>query len=85
MGRSTSGVRIQRIKGEDDRVSSCAIVPAEEEVDAGAVADGAAPAAAIEAPSDEQVDAVEEAQIDAADDADDADDVLEPDADADDE
>ena len=33
MGRSTSGVRIQRIRGEDDRVSSCAIVPAEEETD----------------------------------------------------
>ncbi|MFM7552217.1 MAG: DNA gyrase subunit A [Actinomycetota bacterium] len=32
MGRSTSGVRIQRIKGEEDRVSSCAIVPAEEDV-----------------------------------------------------
>ncbi|MEY4225510.1 MAG: gyrase subunit, partial [Actinomycetota bacterium] len=32
MGRSTSGVRIQRIKGEEDHVSSCAIVPAEEDV-----------------------------------------------------
>jgi DNA gyrase subunit A len=33
MGRSTSGVRIQRIKGEEDRVSSCAIVPADDEVE----------------------------------------------------
>ena len=32
MGRSTSGVRIQRIKGEEDHVSSCAIVPAEDDV-----------------------------------------------------
>ena len=33
MGRSTSGVRIQRIKGEEDRVSSCAIVPADDAID----------------------------------------------------
>jgi DNA gyrase subunit A len=36
MGRSTSGVRVQRIRGEEDRVSSCALVPAEEEVEEGA-------------------------------------------------
>ena len=48
MGRSTSGVRIQRIKGEEDRVSSCAIVPAEEEVDEEPAGD--APAAEAPAP-----------------------------------
>ena len=63
MGRSTSGVRIQRIKGEDDRVSSCAIVPADDGEDEPAapppddapiaeVADDTAPAA-VEADAEE--------------------------------
>ena len=60
MGRSTSGVRIQRIRGEDDRVSSCAIVPAEEETDEPEaveppVAEGGEPeTAAPEAPADDE-------------------------------
>ena len=81
MGRSTSGVRVQRIKGEDDRVSSCAIVPAEEEVDEELAAD--APAAAdASAPTEDPVVELEAAEAgmaeadeddDLADDADDAD------------
>ena len=57
MGRSTSGVRIQRIKGEDDRVSSCAIVPPDDGEDAPPPAE---PDAAIEEESD-----VVEAEADA--------------------
>ena len=41
MGRSTSGVRVQRIRGEEDRVSSCAIVPADDAVDELDEVDGA--------------------------------------------
>ena len=40
MGRSTSGVRVQRIRGEEDRVSSCAIVPADDAVDELGAVDG---------------------------------------------
>ena len=69
MGRSTSGVRIQRIKGEEDRVSSCAIVPADDEVEEsteGAV-DGDAPVA--EAVGEEPVaEAVEPVEVDDAED-----------------
>ena len=83
MGRSTSGVRVQRIKGEDDRVSSCAIVPAEEEVDESAEpsadAEAAAVAAAVapvaEAPTGDPVaelEAVEELADDEEDVEDDA-------------
>ena len=83
MGRSTSGVRVQRIKGEDDRVSSCAIVPAEEEVDESAEpsadAEAAAVAAAVapvaEAPTEDPVaelEAVEELADDEEDVEDDA-------------
>ncbi len=82
MGRSTSGVRVQRIKGEDDRVSSCAIVPAEEEVDEELAAD--APAAAdASAPTEDPVVELEAAEAgmaeadeddDLADDEDDEDD-----------
>jgi DNA gyrase subunit A len=54
MGRSTSGVRVQRIRGEEDRVSSCALVPAEEEADGSP--EGEVPAAeakdAVEVPAD---------------------------------
>jgi DNA gyrase subunit A len=56
MGRSTSGVRIQRIKGEEDRVSSCAIVPADDEVEEsidGAVDGEATTTAATEAVGEE--------------------------------
>ena len=64
MGRSTSGVRVQRIKGEDDRVSSCAIVPAEEEVDelAEPSADATAAVPAVEAPTEDPVDELEAAE-----------------------
>ncbi len=41
MGRSTSGVRVQRIRGEEDRVSSCAIVPADDAIDELDEVDGA--------------------------------------------
>jgi DNA gyrase subunit A len=79
MGRSTSGVRVQRIKGEDDRVSSCAIVPAEEEVDEAAEptadADATAAAPIAEAPTEDpaaELEAVEdEAEEIMADDEDD--------------
>ena len=53
MGRSTSGVRIQRIRGEDDRVSSCAIVPAEEETDEAPPVEPEA-AAPDDAPADDE-------------------------------
>ena len=79
MGRSTSGVRVQRIKGEDDRVSSCAIVPAEEEVDESAEPSADAEAAAVapvaEAPTEDPVaelEAVEELADDEEDVEDDA-------------
>ncbi len=68
MSRSTSGVRIQRIRGEEDRVSSCAIVPAEEELDE----EGAAIAAEDEAVGPETVpETITESVGDAAADADD--------------
>ena len=84
MGRSTSGVRIQRIKGEEDRVSSCAIVPAEEDVPEDEAADPEAEVKeAVEVPV-EATDAEAEALADAVaeDPADDADDEIAP-ADAD--
>ena len=84
MGRSTSGVRIQRIKGEEDRVSSCAIVPAEEDVPEDEAADPEAEVKeAVEVPV-EATDAEAEALADAMaeDPADDADDEIAP-ADAD--
>ena len=84
MGRSTSGVRIQRIKGEEDRVSSCAIVPAEEDVPEDEAADPEADVKeAVEVPV-EATDAEAEALADAVaeDPADDADDEIAP-ADAD--
>ncbi len=84
MGRSTSGVRIQRIKGEEDRVSSCAIVPAEEDVPEDEAADPEAEVKeAVEVPV-EATEAEAEALADAAaeDPADDADDEIAP-ADAD--
>ena len=67
MGRSTSGVRIQRIKGEEDRVSSCAIVPADDEVEEST--DGDATAAPVaEAVGEEPVaEAVEPVEVDDAD------------------
>ncbi|MFM9125869.1 MAG: DNA gyrase subunit A [Actinomycetota bacterium] len=69
MGRSTSGVRIQRIKGEEDRVSSCAIVPAEEDVpedEAAPPEAGAEVKDAVEVPP-QAGDAEAEALADAAD------------------
>ena len=83
MGRSTSGVRIQRIKGEEDRVSSCAIVPAEEDVPEDEAADPEADVKeAVEVPV-EATDAEAEALADAAaEDPADADDEIAP-ADAD--
>ncbi len=80
MGRSTSGVRIQRIKGEEDRVSSCAIVPAEEDVPEDEAADPEAEVKeAVEVPV-EATDAEAEALADAVaeDPADDADDEIAP-------
>ena len=77
MGRSTSGVRVQRIKGEDDRVSSCAIVPAEEEVDelAEPSVDATVAAPVAEAPTEDPVEELEAAEDEAheviADDEDD--------------
>ena len=71
MGRSTSGVRIQRIKGEEDRVSSCAIVPADDEVEEsteGAVDGDATAAPVAEAVGEEPVaEAVEPVEVDDAD------------------
>ena len=71
MGRSTSGVRVQRIKGEDDRVSSCAIVPAEEEVDE-ELAAATADAPSTEAPTEDPVAELEAAEAALEDDGDDA-------------
>jgi DNA gyrase subunit A len=71
MGRSTSGVRIQRIRGEEDRVSSCAIVPAEDdpEDEADMAGAGSAIKGADEVPTDatDASAAEDEAQADAAD------------------
>jgi len=58
MSRSTSGVRIQRIRGEEDRVSSCAVVPADDELEevlaaAAAMVPSEAPATQLEQEADD--------------------------------
>jgi hypothetical protein len=84
MGRSTSGVRIQRIKGEEDRVSSCAIVPADDEVEEsidGAVDGEATTTAATEAVG-EEAEGLEAVAADAAADAEAEDELVIEDEDA---
>ena len=67
MSRSTSGVRIQRIRGEEDRVSSCAVVPAEVEDDPSVES-----AASVPPTVDDSIDTGEaEALVDATSEADD--------------
>ena len=58
MSRSTSGVRIQRIRGEEDRVSSCAVVPADDELEevlaaAASMVPSEAPATQLEQEADD--------------------------------
>lgn len=55
MGRSTSGVRIQRIRDDEDRVSAIALVPEEDAL----VVDGDEPAAAVEGDAVEAVEAAD--------------------------
>jgi ATP-dependent RNA helicase SUPV3L1/SUV3 len=84
MGRSTSGVRIQRIKGEEDRVSSCAIVPADDEVEEsidGAV-DGEATTAPVAEAVGEEAEGLEAVAADGAADAEAEDELVIEDEDA---